>query len=223
MTNKIDLTLYLITDRPSTSLSFEQLLEKVEQACIGGVGIVQLREKECTTKEYISMAKEMMAVTHKHNVPLIVDDRIDVALAAGTDGVHVGLDDMSVFDARRLLGVNKIVGATAKTIERARQAEREGADYLGTGAIFAPTVKVKTQMTSIETLGEIASSVKIPVVAVSGINRKNVMQLAGSNIAGIVSIAAILDAQDSKLEATLLKEDFVSKVLKAQGFTPTAP
>ena len=215
MTEKMDLTLYLITDRPSTGLSFEQLLHKVEQACRGGVGLVQLREKECTTREYIEMAKEVMAVTHRYGVPLVVDDRVDVALAAGTDGVHVGLDDISVADARRLLGKDKIVGATAKTIERAQEAEREGADYLGTGAIFPPTVKVKTQMTSIEKLGEIVRSVKIPVVAVSGINRGNVAGLAGSGIAGIVSIAAILDAQDSELEARLLRAEFLRRVFEA--------
>ena len=213
MKSKLDLTLYLVTDRPSTNLSFEQLLTKVEQACRGGVGLVQLREKECSTQEYIAMAKKMMEVTHKYNVPLVVDDRVDVALAAETDGVHVGLDDMSVADARRFLGEHKIVGSTAKTIERAKQSELEGADYLGTGAIFQPTVKVKTHMTSIEKLGEVARSVSIPTVAISGINRGNISQLAGSPIAGIAVIAAILDAEDSALEARLLRNDVIEKIL----------
>jgi thiamine-phosphate pyrophosphorylase len=213
MRNNLDLTLYLVTDRWSTNLTFEQLLNKVEQACKGGVGLVQLREKECTTKEYIEMAKKMMEVTHKYNVPFVVDDRVDVALAAGADGVHVGLDDMSVADARRILGSGKIVGATAKTIERAFEAEREGADYLGTGAIFAPTAKVKTQHTSIEKLNEIAQTVKIPVIAISGINRGNLSELSGSPIAGIAVIAAILDAPDSELEAKLLRADVVEKII----------
>ncbi|MCL2086661.1 MAG: thiamine phosphate synthase [Oscillospiraceae bacterium] len=208
----LDLTLYLVTDRPSTNLTFEQLLTKVEQACKGGVGLVQLREKECTTQEYINMAKRMMEVTHKYNVPLVVDDRVDVALIAETDGVHVGTDDMSVADARRLLGESKIVGSTAKTIERAQSSEKEGADYLGTGAIFEPTVKVKTHRTSIEKLGEIARSVKIPTVAISGINRGNIEQLANSPIAGIAVIAAILDAHDSELETVLLKKEVVRQL-----------
>ena len=213
MRNNLDLTLYLVTDRYSTNLTFEQLLAKVEQACRGGVGLVQLREKDCSTQEYILMAKKMMEITHKYGVPLVVDDRVDVALAADTDGVHVGLDDISVADARRFLGEHKIVGSTAKTIERAQQSEREGADYLGTGAIFQPTVKVKTHMTSIEKLGEVASSVKIPTVAISGINRGNISQLAGSSIVGIAVIAAILDAQDSELEANLLKNAVIEEIL----------
>jgi len=213
MRNKLDLTLYLVTDRPSTNLSFEQLLIKSAQACRGGAGVVQLREKECTTREYIEMAKKMAEVTRGYGVPLIVDDRADVAYAAGADGVHVGLDDMSVADARRLLGDKKIIGATAKTVERARQAEREGADYLGTGAIFPPTVKVKTRRTSIEQLAEVANSVKIPVVAISGINRSNLHLLAGSPIAGIAVIAAILDAEDSELESRLLKNAVIEKIL----------
>jgi len=217
MKSKLDLAVYLVTDRPSTNLTFEQLLLKTEAACRGGAGLVQLREKECSAREYIEMAKKMMAVTHKYNVPLVVDDRVDVALAAQCDGVHVGLDDISVKDARRILGADKIVGATAKTVERARQAEREGADYLGTGAIFAPTVKVKTQMTSIETLGEIARSVSIPVVAISGINRGNLANLAGSAIAGIAVIACILDAPDSELETKLLRNDVIEKILNYRG------
>jgi thiamine-phosphate pyrophosphorylase len=208
----LDLTLYLVTDRPSTNLTFEQLLAKVEQACRGGVGLVQLREKECTTLEYIDMARRMIEVTHRYNVPLIVDDRVDVALAANTDGVHVGTEDMSVADARRILGEDKIVGSTAKSIERAQSSQREGADYLGTGAIFEPTVKVKTHRTSIPVLGEIARSVSIPTVAISGINRGNLGELSGSPIAGIAVIAAILDAADSYEEARLLKADVLAKI-----------
>lgn len=213
MRNDLDLTLYLVTDRPSTNLTFERLLEKVGQACGGGVGIVQLREKNCTTKEYIEMAKRMKEVTVKYGVPLVIDDRADVAYAAGADGAHVGADDISVADARRILGDKKIIGATAKTVERARQAEAEGADYIGTGAIFPPTLKVNTRRTSIETLSEIARSVKIPVVAISGINRGNLRALAGAPIAGIAVIAAILDAPDSGLESRLLKADVMNLIL----------
>jgi len=216
MNKELDLTLYLVTDRPSTGLTFEQLLAKVAQACRGGVGLVQLREKECTAREYVEMAKAMLAVTHSYGVPLVVDDRADVALAAGADGVHVGTDDISVADARKILGADKIVGATAKTVERATGAQNEGATYLGTGAIFPPTVKVKTKRTSIETLNEIALAVNIPVVAISGINRGNLNQLSAAAIAGIAVIAAILDAEDSELETRLLKAD-VEKMKRRGG------
>ena len=221
MENKLDLTLYLVTDRLIAGLSFEQLLAKVEQACRGGVSLVQLREKDATFQEYVEMAKKMMKVTRKYNVPLVVDDRVDVAIVAEADGVHVGLDDMSVSDARRLLGGNKIIGATAKTIERARQAEQEGADYLGTGAIFQPIYKVKTHRTSIEKLGEIARSVNIPTVAISGINRSNLSELAKSPIAGIaVEITCILDAEDGELETKLLRNDVIEKILSHNQTNP---
>jgi thiamine-phosphate pyrophosphorylase len=199
------------------NLTFSQLLERVEQACKNGVGIVQLREKECSTLEFIEMAKKMMEVTHKYNVPLVVNDRVDVALVANTDGVHVGLEDMSVADARRLLGEEKIVGSTSKTIERAQSSELEGADYLGTGAIFPPTVKVKTHHTSIKKLGEIARSVKIPTLAISGINRGNLDELIGSPIVGIAVIEPILEADDSGLETRLMKQDVLKKIIKNNG------
>lgn len=212
--NNLDLTLYLVTDRLVANLSFEQLIIKVEQACRGGVSLVQLREKDATFQEYVDMAKQMMQVTHKYNVPLIVDDRVDVALVAETDGVHIGLDDMSVADARRILGKNKIIGSTAKTIERAQLSEQEGADYLGTGAIFQPIYKVKTHRTDIKTLDEIASSVYIPTVAISGINRSNISKLEKSPIAGIaIEITCLLNADDTEIEAKLLRNDVITKII----------
>lgn len=218
MIDNLDLTLYLVTDRLCSNLTFGQLLDKVEQACKGGVSLVQLREKDVTFQEYVEMAKKMMEVTHRYNVPLVVDDRVDVAVVAGTDGVHVGLDDMDVADARRILGEDKIVGATAKSIERARQAEREGADYLGTGAIFAPIYKVKTHRTSIEKLREIASSVTIPTVAISGITRGNLAELSGSRIMGIaVEMDYILGEVDGELETKLLRNDVIEKIINNSG------
>jgi thiamine-phosphate diphosphorylase len=208
--NKVDLTLYLVTDR--TGLTVGQLLDKVDKACEGGVTLVQLREKECSTMEYIQIAEEIHKITRRHNVPLLIDDRIDVALAMGAEGVHLGTDDMPIKTARRILGDKAIIGATAKTIERARQAEADGADYLGTGAIFEPTVKVKTVRTSIPALNEICKSVNIPVCAISGINRGNLEQLSDSPIAGIALIAAIIDAQDTRGEARLLLHDITTKI-----------
>jgi len=202
MKKNIDLSLYLVTDR--TRISNDQLMEIVDAACRGGVGIVQLREKECTTIEYINLAISLHRVTAKHNVPLLVDDRVDVALAAGVEGVHLGMDDMPIHMARTILGENAIIGATAKTIERARQAEAEGADYLGSGAVFEPTVKVKTRHLELYELRDICTSVSIPVVAISGINRGNLKQLSGIPIAGIAVIAAIMNAADPCEEAGLL-------------------
>ena len=209
--DNLDLTLYLVTDR--TGITAEQLLDKVDKACQGGVTLVQLREKECTTLEYISLARALRKVTAKYNVPLLIDDRVDVALAANAEGVHLGTEDMPIRAAREILGENAIIGATAKTIERARSAEAEGADYLGTGAIFEPTVKVKTRRTTIPQLNAICQSVRIPVAAISGINRGNLDQLADSPIAGIALIAAIMDADDPEEEARLLKRDIQEKIL----------
>ncbi|MDR0931282.1 MAG: thiamine phosphate synthase [Clostridiales bacterium] len=211
MTKTFDPTLYLITDH--ANLTLDQMLSKVDSALKGGVTLVQSREKDCTTLEYITIANRLHQITQKYNVPLIIDDRIDVAQIIGAEGVHLGTDDAPIADARRVLGEHAIIGATAKSIERAKQAQAEGADYLGTGAIFAPTVKVKTHHTSIEMLGKIASSVDIPTVAISGINRSNLSQLSGSPIAGIALIAAIMDSQEPENEARLLLSDIKSKII----------
>ena len=150
---KLDTTLYLVTD--STGLSEEAFLEKVEQALQGGVTFLQIREKERSTREYIHLARQVHDIARRYQVPLVVDDRVDVALAAEVDGVHVGQSDMPVWQARKLLGPDKIVGATAKTVPQALEALEQGADYLGVGAIYPTTTKVVTVITSTETLGEI--------------------------------------------------------------------
>ena len=206
MKKQLDTTLYLVTD--STGLSEEAFLEKVEQALQGGVTFLQLREKERSTREYIHLARQVHALARRYQVPLVVDDRVDVALAAEVDGVHVGQSDMPVWQARKLLGPDKIVGATAKTVPQALEALEQGADYLGVGAIYPTTTKVITIITSTETLGEICKAVPIPVNAIGGLNRDNLGVLKGIPIRGICVVSAIMKADDPKAAAEGLRQAF---------------
>ncbi|MDR0778721.1 MAG: thiamine phosphate synthase, partial [Methanomassiliicoccaceae archaeon] len=144
------ITLYLVTD--STGMSVDVFLKKVEQACRGGVTIVQLREKEKDGLEYLGLAEKVKRITDNYGIPLIIDDRADIAMAVGAAGVHVGQSDIPVRHLRRLLGNNKIIGASAKTVDQAKRAKDEGADYLGVGAIYPTTTKVITRITEISTL-----------------------------------------------------------------------
>ncbi|WP_130869303.1 thiamine phosphate synthase [Intestinimonas massiliensis (ex Afouda et al. 2020)] len=203
---KLDTTLYLVTD--STGLPEEVFLEKVERALQGGVTFLQLREKERSTRAYIHLAREVHALARRYQVPLVVDDRVDVALAAETDGVHVGQTDMPVELARKLLGPDRIVGATAKTVPQALEAWRQGADYLGVGAIYPTTTKVVTVLTSTETLGEICKAVPIPVNAIGGLNRDNLGVLKGIPIGGICVVSAIMKADDPRAAAEGLRQAF---------------
>ena len=200
---KFDSSMYFITD--SSNYSEEEFLHRVEQALVGGVTLLQLREKDKTTREYIDLANKVHALTKKYNVPLIIDDRVDVALAIDAEGVHVGQSDMPVSMARELMGNNKIVGATTKTVEQAVEAYAQGADYLGVGAIYPTTTKVKTVITSTETLSNICSAVPIPVNAIGGLNKDNIDILKGIPIAGICVVSAIMKADDPKQATTELK------------------
>ena len=198
-----DPSLYFITD--STNYSEEEFLRRVEQGLMGGATLLQLREKEKSTREYIALAQKVHAITKRYNVPLIIDDRMDVALAIDAEGVHVGASDMPVATARRLMGKDKIVGATAKTVPWAMEAFEQGADYLGVGAIFPTTTKVKTVLTSVDTLRDICNTVPIPVNAIGGLNKDNIDVLAGVPIAGICVVSAIMKADDPRLAAEQLR------------------
>ena len=198
-----DTTLYFITD--STGFSEEEFLRRTEEALKGGASLLQLREKDKTTKEYISLAEKVHTLTKKYNVPLIIDDRVDVALAMGAEGVHLGQSDMPINTARKILGDDFIIGATTKTVPQALEAYQQGADYLGVGAIFPTTTKVKTVITSTETLSNICSAVPIPVNAIGGLNKDNIDILKGIPIAGICVVSAIMKADDPKQAATELK------------------
>lgn len=200
---KFDSSMYFITD--STNYSEEEFLYRVEQALMGGITLLQLREKDKSTREYMDLAEKVHTLTKKYNVPLIIDDRVDVALAIDAEGVHVGQSDMPVSIARKLMGDDKIVGATTKTVEQAVEAYAQGADYLGVGAIYPTTTKVKTVLTSTETLGNICSAVPIPVNAIGGLNKDNIDVLKGIPIAGICVVSAIMKADDPKQAAIQLK------------------
>jgi thiamine-phosphate pyrophosphorylase len=202
----LDTTLYFITD--STTVPEERFLPVVEAACKGGATIIQLREKDKSTREYMQLAEAVHAITSRYNIPLIIDDRVDVALAIGAEGVHVGQSDMPVHVARKLMGEGKIVGVTAKTVPQALEAYEQGADYLGCGAIYPTTTHVKTVITPVETLKEVVKAVPIPVNAIGGLNKDNIFVLKGSGIAGICAVSAIMKAVDPESAARELKAAF---------------
>ena len=201
---ELNTKLYFITD--STNYGEEEFLFRIEEALKGGVTLLQLREKEKDTREYIELAKKVHSITKKYNIPLIIDDRVDVALAINAEGVHLGQSDMPVSMARKLMGTDKIIGATAKTVEQAKEAYKQGADYLGVGAIFPTTTKVKTVLTSTVTLKDICNSVPIPANAIGGLNKDNIDILKGIPIAGICVVSAIMKAKNPKKAAIELIE-----------------
>ena len=205
--NRKALRLYLVTNRYQDSL--ESFLEKVETACRSGVTIVQLREKNLTTNQYYQLAKQVKEITDTYQVPLIIDDRLDVCLAVDAAGLHIGDDELPVLVARQVLGPDKILGVTAKTVKRALEAEEGGADYLGTGAIFPTTTKENAPITLISTLKTICQRVDIPVVAIGGLTSENIDQLIGIGIAGVAVVRDLMQAEDieAKTQAFLTKLD----------------
>ena len=205
--NRKALRLYLVTNRYQDSL--ESFLEKVETACRSGVTIVQLREKNLTTNQYYQLAKQVKEITDSYQVPLIIDDRLDVCLAVDAAGLHIGDDELPVSVARQVLGPEKILGVTAKTVKRALEAEEGGADYLGTGAIFPTTTKENAPITLISTLKTICQRVAIPVVAIGGLTSENIDQLMGTGIAGVAVVRDLMQAEDieTKTQAFLTKLD----------------
>ena len=205
--NREALRLYLVTNRYQDSL--ESFLEKIETACRSGVTIVQLREKNLTTNQYYQLAKKVKEITDAYQVPLIIDDRLDVCLAVDAAGLHIGDDELPVSVARKVLGPEKILGVTAKTVKRALEAEEGGADYLGTGAIFPTTTKENAPITLISTLKTICQRVAIPVVAIGGLTSENIDQLIGTGIAGVAVVRDLMQAEDieAKTQAFLTKLD----------------
>ena len=203
--NKDMLKLYAVTDR--TWLGGKSLEEAVEQAILGGVTCVQLREKELDEDELIEAASKLADICHRHNIPLIVNDNYEAALKSGADGVHVGIEDAPVKEIRRIAGSNFIIGATAKTVEQARLAEASGADYLGVGAVFpSPTKKNALRITP-DMLSEICGSVTIPAVAIGGISLENAHEIKGCGQVGIAVVSAIFAAEDIKKAAEALKKE----------------
>lgn len=196
MRKDINYKLYLVTDRDL--IGEVSLNAAVEEAIKGGVTLVQLREKDIGTLDFYNTAVALKKITDKYNVPLIINDRMDIALAVGAEGLHVGQDDMPADVARKLLGKDKILGVSAGTLEEAIKAEKDGADYIGVGAIFPTSTKNDARAVSVDTIKKIKESISIPVVAIGGINEKNVGLLKPANIDGISVISAILGKEDIK-------------------------
>lgn len=205
MREKLNLSLYLVTDRTNVK-DEEDFLTKIEDSLKGGVTLVQLREKNISTREYIDLAKKVKIICDKFDVPLLIDDRIDVCLASECAGVHLGDEDMEIKDARRILGDNYIIGATAKSVARAIQCEKEGADYLGVGAIYPTKTHVKTKITSVDTLRDINNSINIKTVAIGGLNEDNMDVLTNSGASGIAVVRALMNDNNPQEKAHRLLE-----------------
>ncbi|MBS5777017.1 MAG: thiamine phosphate synthase [Finegoldia magna] len=205
MREKLNLSLYLVTDRTNVK-DEEVFLTKIEDSLKGGVTLVQLREKNISTREYIDLAKKVKVICDKFDVPLLIDDRIDVCLASKCAGVHLGDEDMEIKDARRILGDNYIIGATAKSVARAVQCEKEGADYLGVGAIYPTKTHVKTKIISVETLRDINNSISIKTVAIGGLNEDNIDVLKNSGASGIAVVRALMNDDNPQEKAHRLLE-----------------
>lgn len=210
MHNRADYRLYLVTDR--NCLQQQTLEQAVEQAILGGVTLVQLREKAIASKEFYERALRIKAICHRYNVPLLINDRVDIALAVEADGVHIGQSDLPCGVVRQILGKDKIIGVSARTAQQAIQAQADGADYLGVGAMFATSTKQDAKTVSVETLNDIRQSVSIPIVAIGGINHttlpalQQALQAADTSIDGVAVVSAILGQKDVKLASEKLKE-----------------
>jgi thiamine-phosphate pyrophosphorylase len=198
------LLLYAITDR--AWLKGKTVAEAVEEAILGGATCIQLREKNLSDEEFLKIAIDVKAVTDKYNIPLIINDNVDIAVKVGADGAHIGQDDEEIKSAREKLGADKIIGLSAATVEEAVQAEQSGADYIGVGAVFNTLTKLDANTVSFETLKEICNTVKIPVVAIGGISKNNALELAGTGIKGISVVSAIFAQSDIKTAASELLE-----------------
>ncbi|WP_313343006.1 thiamine phosphate synthase [Sedimentibacter sp.] len=205
------LLLYAITDR--TWLKEKTLPEAVEEAILGGATFIQLREKNLDYEEFLKTAGEVKAVTDKYNIPFVINDNVDVAASIDADGVHIGQSDEEIKTVREKLGFNKIIGLSAVTVEEAVKAEQSGADYIGAGAIFNTSTKLDADTVSFETLKEICDAVSIPVVAIGGISKDNVLELIDTGIAGISVVSAIF-AQDNIKNATLELLNLTKQIIK---------
>ena len=194
------LQVYAITDRNSINRGYQgrKITDAVEQAIIGGATIIQIREKQLNFQDFLNEAIEVKQITDKYNIPLIINDNVEVALACKADGVHVGQDDMSVIEARKILGNNAIIGVSATNLQEAIEAEKNGADYLGVGALFPEYMQSKpdAKCVSLEELRLITQSVKIPVVAIGGIKMQTIDRLKNTNIDGVAVISAIFANND---------------------------
>lgn len=206
-----NMVLYAVTDR--AWLHGETLYSQVEKALKGGATFMQLREKNLAEEQFLQEAEELKELCKKYNVPFVINDNVDIAAKIDADGVHVGQSDMEAGDVRAKLGPDKIIGVSAQTVEQAVLAEKRGADYLGVGAVFTTGTKLDADDVSYETLKAICQAVSIPVVAIGGITRDNLMELKGSGIDGIAVVSAIF-AQEDIEEATRELKSRTEEMLK---------
>lgn len=205
MTNdriKDAMLLYAVTDR--TWAKEKTLLEQIEDALIGGATCIQLREKELDYKDFLDEALLVKELCRKYSVPFIINDNVNIAIEAGADGIHVGQSDMELLKVRQKTGGKMFIGVSAQTVEQALEAQKNGADYLGVGAVFPTSTKKDADAVKLETLKDICSAVEIPVVAIGGITKDNMKELKGSGIAGVALVSAIFAAKNIKAECQLL-------------------
>lgn len=203
----IDLSLYLVTDKSDNE---EKFLKTIEEAILGGVSVVQIREKTADTLDFYNLALKVKEITRKYDVPLIINDRVDVALAIDADGVHVGQSDMPCDITRKLIGEHKILGVSAATVDEAKKAEKDGADYIGTGAVFPTSTKDDAPSITKKDLMDVVNSINIPVVAIGGITIENANELNDTGIAGLSVVSAIMGADNPKKASEKLLNIFNS-------------
>lgn len=207
MKPKIDYSIYLVTDRDL--MSTETLEEAVEQAIIGGCTLVQLREKDCSSIEFYNTAVKVKKITDKFNVPLLINDRVDIALAVDAAGVHVGQSDIPATVVRKIIGEDKIIGVSTGSLEEALKAQKDGADYLGVGAMYATGTKKDANPTSMEELKKIRENISIPIVVIGGINKERIKDFEGMGIDGLSIVSAIISQKDIAEATKELKSLFI--------------
>jgi thiamine-phosphate pyrophosphorylase len=208
MKPKIDYTLYLVTDREL--MTSDTIEECVEQAVLGGCTVVQLREKTASSREFFETAVKVREITSRLKVPLIINDRVDIALAVNADGVHVGQEDLPYNDVRRVIGQDKIIGVSVSNLAEAEEAADMGADYLGVGAMFPTGTKTDSNLTSMDELRRIREKIKIPLVVIGGINKNTVPLFKGTGINGLAVVSAVVSQKDPAGAPRELKSLFQS-------------
>lgn len=198
------MTLYAVTD--AAWVGKQTLMEQVKDALDGGITFLQLREKNLDRDAFLKEAREMAELSRQYHVPFVVNDEVEIALECGADGVHVGQDDMACQNARKLLGPDKIIGVSVHDVEEALKAQADGADYLGLGAVKATPTKTDAKVVEFEEIQRVCEAVSIPVVAIGGIKKDNLMELQGSHVDGIAVVSAIFGAEDIGQETENLRK-----------------
>ena len=207
MKSNIDYTLYLVTDREI--MSTKKLETVVEEAILGGCTVVQLREKNCSSLDFFEMAVKIKDITDKYQIPLIINDRIDIALAVEAAGVHIGQSDIPTRIARKLIGDNKILGVSASNFEEAMRAYKDGANYLGVGAMFTTDTKTDARLTSMDVLVQIRKHIPLPIVVIGGINKTTIPKFKGIDINGFAVVSDIISQPDIKAAAQNLNSKII--------------